>query len=178
MTLKKGNISLRAVEPIDLDNLFVWENDLEVWRVSQTISPFSKYTLKEYCSVANDDLLSAKQLRLMIDIEESEITTTVGMIDLFDYDAINRKSGIGILIGNKNYRHKGVADNALKILINYCFSILNLHQIYCFISANNKVSSDLFIKNNFKQCAIINDWILNSNKWENAGFFQLINDNP
>jgi diamine N-acetyltransferase len=176
MTLKKGNINLRAVEPIDLDNLYIWENDIEVWRVSQTISPFSKYTLKEYCDVANVDLQTAKQLRLMIDVTENSSAITVGMIDLFDYDAINQKAGVGILIGNKNFRKKGVANIALEILINYSFSILNLHQLYCFISINNKTSIDLFLKNKFEMCGIVNDWILNANKWEKAGFFQLINE--
>ncbi len=176
MTLEIGNIRLRAVEPIDLENLYVWENDLEVWKVSQTISPFSKFTLKEYCSVANVDLHIAKQLRLMIDVIEESIVTTVGIIDLFDYDAINQKAGIGILIGNKDYRQKGVANTALKILINYSFSVLNLHQLYCFVSINNKASIDLFLKNKFIQCGIISDWTLSSNQWEKACFFQKINE--
>lgn len=176
MTLEKKNIRLRAVEPLDLDNLYLWENDIEVWKVSQTISPFSKFTLKEYCSVANVDLHSAKQLRLMIDFTENSNTTTVGMIDLFDYDAVNQRAGIGILIGNKSYRQKGVAHTALEILINYSFSILNLHQIYCFVSINNKASVDLFIKNKFEMCGVVKDWILNSNTWENVGFFQIVNN--
>lgn len=176
MTLEIGNIRLRAVEPIDIDNLYVWENDLEVWKVSQTISPFSKFTLKEYCSVANVDLQTAKQLRLMIEVTEDSISKTIGIIDLFDYDAINQKAGIGILIGNKNYRQKGIANTALKILVNYSFSVLNLHQLYCFVSTNNKASIDLFLKNKFIQRGVINDWTLHSNKWENACFFQLINE--
>lgn len=176
MTLEKDNIKLRAVEPFDLDSLYLWENDIEVWRVSQTISPFSKYTLKEYCSIANADIQTAKQLRLMIDVIEDSEAITVGMADLFDYDAINRKAGIGILIGNINYRQKGVASKALEILVKYSFSTLNLHQLYCYISTNNKTSTDLFLKNKFEKCGIINDWILNSNKWEQAGFFQLINN--
>lgn len=176
MTLEKENVKLRAVEPSDLESLYLWENEIEVWRVSQTISPFSKYTLKEYCSFANADIQTAKQLRLMIDVINGSEEITVGMVDLFDYDAINRKAGIGILIGNHNYRQKGVACTALEILVNYSFSILNLHQLYCFISINNKASIDLFLKSKFEKCGIINDWILNSNKWEQAGFFQLINN--
>ena len=175
MTLEKDNIKLRAVEPIDLDNLYLWENEIEVWKVSQTISPFSKYTLTEYCSVANVELQIAKQLRLMIDVTENAVITTVGMIDLFDYDAINQKAGVGILIGNTSFRKKGIANTALVILVNYSFSVLNLNQLYCFISMKNKESIDLFLKNKFEMCGVIKDWTLHSNKWETACFFQSLN---
>lgn len=174
MNLVNKNICLRAVEPSDLDNLYLWENDLEIWKVSQTISPFSKFTLKEYCSVANIDLQIAKQLRLMIDVTEKNKVITVGMIDLFDYDAINRKTGVGILIGNPNYRKKGIASMSLKLIENYSFSALNLHQIYCFVSDNNKESVNLFLKNKYKICGKIKDWTLSENKWQNAIFLQKI----
>ncbi len=174
MSLINKNICLRAVEPSDLDNLYLWENDVEVWKVSQTISPFSKFTLKEYCSVANVDLQIAKQLRLMIDVIEKKIVTTVGMVDLFDYDAINRKVGVGILIGDPNFRKKGIASIALKLTENYSFSILNLHQIYCFVSENNSESLNLFLKNKYKNCGKINDWTLTENKWQNAIILQKI----
>ena len=176
MMLEKGKIKLRAVEPTDLEILYAWENNISVWEVSQTISPFSKYTLKEYCDYAKTDIQTAKQLRLMIDFYDEGKTITVGAVDLFDYDAINRRSGIGILIGNENYREKGIAFTSIEILINYAFSVLNLHQLYCYISENNKASLSLFKKLQFINCSKINDWVLNSNKWENVCFMQIINN--
>ena len=41
-------IQLRALEPSDLDFLYDLENDQCLWTVSNTLVPFSKYTLKEY----------------------------------------------------------------------------------------------------------------------------------
>lgn len=175
MMLEKGNITLRAVEPSDLELLFQWENNLSVWEVSQTISPFSKYTMKEYCEYAKNDIQTAKQLRLMIDISEEGKTITVGAIDLFDYDAINRRAGVGILVGNENYRKKGIAFTSIEILIKYAFSILNLHQLHCYISENNEASIALFKKLDFLICGKINDWVLQSNKWGNVFFLQKIN---
>jgi diamine N-acetyltransferase len=175
MLLEKGNIKLRAVELTDLDVLYAWENNPSVWNVSQTISPFSKYTLKEYCTYSNTDILTTKQLRFMIDFKESGKTITVGAVDLFEYDPINRRAGIGILIGNEKYRKKGIASKSIEIFIEYAFSILNLHQIHCFISEKNKASLELFSKLKFTKKGLINDWILHSNKWENVYFLQRIN---
>ena len=64
-------ITLRALEPSDIDLLFQWENDTEIWNVSNTITPFSRYTLEKYVENAHLDIYQVKQLRLMIDVKES-----------------------------------------------------------------------------------------------------------
>ena len=38
--LKGENIQLRALEPSDLETLYHWENDINIWRSKQTITPF------------------------------------------------------------------------------------------------------------------------------------------
>ena len=46
--MKNKEIKLRALEPEDLELLYNWENNDEYWIISNTVSPFSKYTLKLY----------------------------------------------------------------------------------------------------------------------------------
>ena len=41
-------IRLRALEPEDLECLYKWENDMDLWEVSDTLTPFSLFTLKKY----------------------------------------------------------------------------------------------------------------------------------
>jgi diamine N-acetyltransferase len=41
--LTHGNVRLRALEPDDIDLLYDWENNMEIWHVSNTLEPFSKY---------------------------------------------------------------------------------------------------------------------------------------
>jgi diamine N-acetyltransferase len=83
MQLKGRIISLRAVEPSDLDLLYQWENNPAVWHLSNTLTPFSKHILKEYIENAKHDIYVTKQLRLMINTKKHG---TVGCIDLFDFD--------------------------------------------------------------------------------------------
>lgn len=176
MQLQKDNIQLRAVEPSDLDCLYKWENNVDVWKVSQTYSPFSKYTLKEYCSYTNTDIFSAKQLRFMIDFTLNNKTVTVGAADIFDYEPVHRKAGIGILVADTAQRRKGIAAAALELLAGYAFGILNLHQVHCIVSINNIAAIKLFEKLGFVNCGIIKHWLLISGKWEDVCFFQKIND--
>jgi len=83
--LKGENINLRALEPSDLDVLYNWENDTSIWKVSQTIAPFSKNILAKYLENAHQDIFTAKQLRLMIE----KNNTAIGTIELFDFDPVN-----------------------------------------------------------------------------------------
>ena len=46
--LTDGIISLRALEPVDVDTLYRWENDPAVWGVGLTIAPYSRKQLWDY----------------------------------------------------------------------------------------------------------------------------------
>lgn len=59
-------IELRAVEPEDLDALYRWENDSSLWIYGSTVSPFSRYLLKQYIENYTADITRDKQLRLII----------------------------------------------------------------------------------------------------------------
>ena len=48
MRLGDDKITLRALEPEDIELLYSWENDTELWQVSNTLAPFSKYVLTQF----------------------------------------------------------------------------------------------------------------------------------
>jgi len=172
-TLKGIHINLRALEPEDLKFLFQIENNESFWEVSHTQTPFSKFILKQYLENAHLDIYEAKQLRLAI--EDNISSNTIGMIDLFDFNPQHKRAGIGILI-HPNYQQKGVASEALQLLINYSFTHLQLHQLYANITDDNTNSIRLFTKHKFKEIGIKKDWILTNRIYKNEILFQLINE--
>jgi diamine N-acetyltransferase len=173
----KYQITLRAPEPADVELLYQWENDPEIWHVSNTIAPFSKYILEKYIENAHMDIYQVKQLRLMIDLngQGKEKPRTVGTIDLFDFDPYHNRAGVGILIGDKTDRKKGYATLALEKFIDYCFNTLQLHQLYCNITKGNSVSLRLFKKGGFTVSGKKMDWIKTPGKYVDEWFLQLIN---
>ncbi|QTE22813.1 GNAT family N-acetyltransferase [Polaribacter cellanae] len=173
MLLKNKNISLRALEPEDLEFLFQIENDESFWEVSHTQTPFSKYVLKQYLENAHLDIYEAKQLRLII--EENSSKKAIGTIDLFDFNPQHKRAGIGILI-HPDFQKNGFASEALSLLINYAFSHLNLHQLYANITVDNTKSISLFEKHHFKKVGIKKDWILSEGKYKDEILFQLIKE--
>ena len=172
--MKYKEIRLRAVEPEDLEHLYEWENNSQYWIISNTVSPFSKYTLKRYIENSHKNIYETGQLRLMIDHIKTK--TTIGTIDIFDFDPFHKRAGLGILIADEKYRRKGYASMALKCLIDYCFETLLLHQLYCNILDNNCESIDLFVKLGFKEIGIKKDWIKTDTGFISEHMFQLVKE--
>ncbi|HEX2969564.1 MAG TPA: GNAT family N-acetyltransferase [Bacteroidales bacterium] len=171
--MRYEKINLRAPEPEDLELLYNWENNNIYWVISNTLTPFSKYTLKRYLEDSHKTIFETGQIRLMIDVVDE--WKTIGTIDLFDYDPFHNRAGVGILLADESYRKKGYASMALKCLIDYCFKTLQLHQLYCNILEDNCESIELFTKNGFKKIGIKEDWIKTSGGYLNEYMFQLLN---
>lgn len=171
--MKYQDIRLRALEPEDLELLYNWENNNSWWIISNTVAPFSKYTLKRYIRNSHKSIYETGQLRLMIELITGN--QTIGTIDIFDFDPFHNRAGIGILIAEEEQRRKGYASMALKCLIDYCFRTLQLHQLWCNILANNHESIDLFQKLGFVQIGVKKDWVKTADGYLDEYMFQLIN---
>ena len=173
VTLKGEHIFLRALEPDDLDFIYEIENNQDIWEMSNTITPYSKFLIKQYLENAHKDIFEVKQLRLVISTYDDD---AIGLIDIFDFDFHNKRAGIGILIKDSVNRQKGFGADALRLLIDYCFSNLNLHQLYCNISEDNKASINLFKGCNFEKVGLKQDWNIVNGVYKNEYLFQLINN--
>ncbi len=122
MTLKGNTIYLRALEPEDLEFIYAIENDEDIWEVSNTQTPYSKFLIRQYLENAHQDIYEAKQLRLAICTNTSD--KAIGLIDLFEFDPKNNRAGIGIVIQNKEDRSKGYGKEALGLVIEFSFNQL------------------------------------------------------
>ncbi|MFI3267519.1 MAG: GNAT family protein, partial [Rikenellaceae bacterium] len=169
---KSENIHLRALEPEDISHLYKWENDRNVWQVSNTIAPYSKYILKQYIENSHLDIFETKQLRFVIVNTQTDVP--IGAIDLFDFEPYHSRIGVGILIYNEDDRGRGYASEALNLTLDYCFSVLNVHQIYCNILSDNIGSISLFEKVGFEKTACKKDWIWTKKGWEDEFLYQKV----
>jgi len=163
------------MEPADVELLYTWENDTSIWKVSNTLTPFSRFQLEEYVMNSRQDIFAARQLRLIIELRQPT-PTAIGSIDLFDFDPVHLRAGIGILV-HADYRQHGYARETMDILIVYAFSVLRLHQLYCHIAPGNEPSRRLFESLGFIHCGTKKDWINEDGVWQDEWTFQLINPN-
>jgi len=170
--LKNEHISLRALEPEDLLSLFRWENDSSLWKIGNSLAPYSQYVLREYIAESRRDIYELKQLRLIIEVNETK--EAAGLIDLFDFDPHHGRAGTGILL-EPSFHGNGIATEALKLLIDYAFSFLKLHQLYAHVPVNNEASNALYQRNGFEITGKLSDWLIEENGYTDVWVMQLIN---
>lgn len=171
--LTHKNITLRPLEPEDIELIYQWENNMEIWEVSNTKTPYSKYILAQYIKESAKDIYETKQLRFIIEDSEG---IPVGAIDMFDFEPFHLRAGVGVLIHKKDDRGKGYATSALTALSKYAFETLGLKQLYANIAADNTVSVALFKKSGFEEVGIKKDWIKTVKGWKDEFLFQKMLD--
>lgn len=170
--IKGEKVYLRAVEPEDIEKLYVWENDPQVWHVSTSAMLYSKFVLREYIESSHKTIYELEQQRFMIcRVTDNE---AIGTIDLFDFDAHNSRAGVGMLIYDKENRGHGYASEALLLLENYVTDLLNLHQLYSNVVEDNEASKVMFSKNGYVRCGERKEWLKIAGEWMDELQYQKI----
>lgn len=165
-------IYLRLLEITDVEVVLRIENNKEFWGISETTSPFSEETIREYLLHAKRDIKEVQQLRLAICDSVSDVI--VGLIDLFDYDAYNQRAGVGILIEEPQNRRKGYAAEALGLVLQFAKQDLRLQQLYANILEGNTASIALFEKLAFQKIGVKKQWRRVGERFENEILYQHI----
>jgi len=154
------HITLRKLEPEDLPQLYLWENDSEAWCDGDTHNPLSEADLREYILRTTGDIYQDGQLRMMIQLPDQ--TEPVGCVDMYDVDIRNRKAAVAIYIA-RAYRNQGVAREALLKLKSYVANILCFRLLYALVREGNKASVNLFQSVGFQNVACLPNWVNEGN---------------
>lgn len=75
----------------------------------------------------------------------------IGNCGLMNIDQTNRKATIGIFIGDKEEQNKGYGTEVIKLLLDYGFNYLNLHNINLGLMEFNKRALACYKKCGFKE---------------------------
>jgi len=75
----------------------------------------------------------------------------IGNIGLHNIDWFYRKAELGIIIGERNYQGKGLATEAVKLLLKHAFQRLNLHKVYLRTEEENERAIKMFTAAGFKR---------------------------
>ena len=169
MNICNDLLMLRALEPTDLDTLYKWENDERLWHTSATVTPFSRKQLWDYIETYDGDIYRSRQLRLMI--EEVSSKNVIGSLDLFDFDPINNRASVGILI-DEDCRNKGYGENAMRLLEDYCRRYLSINQLIATVATDNDLSLKLFSTLEYREVGLMKWWLKRGTDYIDAILFQ------
>ena len=164
MSISYPKVHLRAIEPEDLDMLYRIENDVKLWNVGVTNVPYSRYALHDYVANASGDIYADHQVRMIV---ENAHQALVGIADIVDFDASNRRAEIGLVI-EQPFRCQGYGFSAMQELARYALEVLHLHQLYAIIDVNNESCLQLFRQLGYRESAHLKDWLYDGRKYRDA----------
>lgn len=154
-------IYFRTLTSDDVSVMMAWENNPDNWKISSTTKAYSRAQIEEFVGL-NQDIFIHSQLRLIICLTETN--EIIGNMDLFDFEPEHKRVGVGILIDEK-YRNKGLANESIQLIEEYCKIILDVKNIFCNILTDNTKSIKLFEKNNFKRICVKPNWHQYAGEW-------------
>lgn len=85
-----------------------------------------------------------------------------GCVDLYNYDPLNRRCAVGIMIASE-YRRQGYALAMLRALETQ--HAASLHSLYADIAASNTASISLFRKAGYEECGHFKEWLNVNDKY-------------
>ena len=166
--LVSPKIRLRAVEPEDLDLMYLVENDTRLWPVGSATVPFSAYSLREFLSTTRNDIYQDGQLRLAIQGTDGILK---GFIDLQNFQPRHLRAEVGIVI-LPEWQRRGLATEALALLCDYARQHLSLRQLYAIVAEDNAPAQALFRRAGFQPLALLPDWLRQGDSFGSATLFQ------
>lgn len=141
---EKIYLSPRTVE--DAEKYTKWLNDFNTSDyicksgIVTTIEAERKYLENSIEAIANFGIVK---------LENDEL---IGACGIERINNINRTGTIGIFIGEKQEREKGIGTETIRLLLDYGFNYLNLHNIKLDVLTFNERAIACYKKCGFKEC--------------------------
>lgn len=120
---------------------------------------------------------TSKNERINWAITEKGTNKLIGLIGYVNFKHESYRAEIGYVL-NPNFTGKGIAQEALKAIVDYGFNVINLHSIEAIIHTHNQASIKLIEKSGFVKEAHFKDYVFHNNQFHDEFVYSLINPKP
>ena len=145
-TLVGDNVYLSPISLDDVEKYAEMVNDI---KVSVGLGYLSYTNIIDFES-EKEFLISVKKEK-MFAVRLLENDNLLGNVGFNSVDLLNRTAVIGIMLGNPRHQRKGYGTEALKLILDYGFSFLNLRNISLSVFEYNEPAYNLYKKVGFKE---------------------------
>ncbi|WP_327438520.1 GNAT family protein [Pseudomonas donghuensis] len=142
MNIRGKVVTLRAIEASDIDQLNRWANAPELWeKLGGWHFPYSRQSTEQWVrGINNNDM---KNQVYAIDTEEQGL---VGTANLVNIDWKNKNAFHGMMLGDKESRGKGYAQDTVMTIMRYAFEELGLNRLDGDMISSNALSVNFYTK--------------------------------
>jgi RimJ/RimL family protein N-acetyltransferase len=166
-------VYLRGLEKEDINGpWFGWFNDQETtYYMYNGIWPTSYESHLEFYERI---VKSKNDLVLAICLKDDN--HHIGNVGLHQFDFLNRRAELGIIMGDTQAQGRGLATEAMKLIIAHGFNRLNFHKIWLRVDEANGAARKAFQKTGFKEEGILRDELYHHRGWSNSVYMGVLED--
>jgi RimJ/RimL family protein N-acetyltransferase len=113
-----------------------WVNDPEVVKYTSLNAPHSLAMEEKWFDEQLGTPLTSGQV-LAIETHVGEEWIHIGNAGLHNIEAVTNAAEYGIMIGNKDFWHKGLGQETTRLMLKHGFENLNLNRIYLYVFVDN-----------------------------------------
>ncbi|MBD3238708.1 MAG: GNAT family N-acetyltransferase [Candidatus Moranbacteria bacterium] len=140
-------INLRKAALADAKSIYQNAKDKDICMAVPLPMPYTLKTAQEYIKASQKKWETKKEAQF--GIEYGKTGEIIGMIGLRSLNFELKKAEVGYWLG-KDYWGKGIAKEALGLILKFAFFNLKLNRVYAEVKSKNLSSSKLLERSNFK----------------------------
>lgn len=130
------SIHLRELTVADFPHTYRWHSDPQL---SEQILSYPPPIEPERERQWLKDVVEKRDShRVVFGIEDSESQLLLGIIQVHNIDPVDQSAFVGLFLGDKEHRGRGLGSEALKKTVHYVFVDLHLAQIHLEVAVENK----------------------------------------
>lgn len=169
--LEGQHVYLRPINVEDTQWYYESLYDPETRKLTGTQKHFTKEQIARYIENKSHD---SSSVLLLIATRESD--TLIGDIALQSIDPANRNANIRIAISQKAQTGKGYGTEAIKLMLDYGFGVLNLHRIELNVFSYNERAIHVYEKIGFKREGVQRDALYYNHKYYDSIVMSILED--
>ena len=165
------NIYLRGLELTDVPEIMKYWNNRELKRFLHAITPHSIQEEEEWVKKTWKERRNGNSFVFGIVLVDSDLY--IGNVEVNIMDTLSRRGNLGIAIFNPSYWSKGHGTEAIRMILNYSFSTLNLHSVQLSAFSNNPRAQRCYEKNGFKKTGVRREALFIDGKYFDIFLFDI-----
>ncbi|MBO9597782.1 MAG: GNAT family N-acetyltransferase [Cohnella sp.] len=169
--LEGTKVYLRPIELADTDWYFASLYDKNTRKFTGTQKHYSREQIARYIEGKSQD--SSSVLLLIATCKDDRL---VGDIAIQNIDTMNRNANIRIAINNDAYQGKGYGTEALRLMLDYGFGILNLHRIELNVFSYNERAMHVYEKLGFKREGVQREALFYDHQYYDSILMSILED--
>jgi RimJ/RimL family protein N-acetyltransferase len=145
--LTGNSVFLAPIAPEDADLWATWLNDLEV-ALPLGDEAYGLFTAEDQARDIADIIAHHDHAFTIV---ERASGRPIGRCLLFGLNKTDRSTEVGIFIGDKGSWGKGYGTEAMRLLLDYAFNLLNLHSVMLGVYSFNERAFSLYRRLGFRE---------------------------